>query len=54
MAGSTLAQEKPVGTINFSGGSVSVGVGYTWGSGVLTYKGKDYPSASGVKVTLKQ
>ncbi|WP_198039012.1 EipA family protein [Skermanella stibiiresistens] len=42
-------QVKPDGTIDFSGASAAVGVGYTWGSGTLHYKGKDYPfSASGL------
>lgn len=30
-------------TIDFSGGAVAVGIGYSWGSGVLHYMGKDYP-----------
>ena len=37
------AQEKPDATVKFSGGSVSVGIGYSWGSGTLTYQGKEYP-----------
>src|SRR3954468_23647773 len=37
------------GTVDFTGASAAVGVGYTWGSGTLHYKGKDYPfSASGL------
>jgi hypothetical protein len=43
VAGSALAQDKPDGTITFHGGSVSVGIGYSWGEGTLTYQGKDYP-----------
>lgn len=51
MAGSALAQDKPVGTIKFTGGSVSLGIGYSWGSGVLTYEGKEYPfSVEGLSV----
>jgi hypothetical protein len=42
VAGPALAQEKPVATLTFSGGSVSVGIGYSWGGGTLTYKGKKY------------
>jgi len=34
---------EPDGTIEFKGGSVAAGVGVTWGSGTLTYKGKQYP-----------
>ncbi len=30
-------------TITFSGGSVAAGVGYSWGDGVLNFKGKEYP-----------
>jgi hypothetical protein len=40
---------KPDGTVDFTGASAAVGVGYTWGSGTLHYQGKDYPfSASGL------
>jgi hypothetical protein len=38
------ADEKtPDATIRLSGGSVAAGVGVSWGSGSLSYKGKDYP-----------
>jgi hypothetical protein len=38
------ADEKtPDGTIKLSAGSVAVGIGVSWGSGTLSYKGKDYP-----------
>ncbi|HUI28086.1 MAG TPA: DUF1134 domain-containing protein [Candidatus Kryptonia bacterium] len=37
------ADKGPDATVKLSGGSVGVGVGFSWGSGVLTYKGKDYP-----------
>jgi hypothetical protein len=30
-------------TIQFSGGSVAAGIGYSWGSGTLRYRGKSYP-----------
>jgi hypothetical protein len=40
---SAYAGSKPVGTIRFKEGSVAVGVGYSWGHGVLTYKGRQYP-----------
>jgi hypothetical protein len=40
-AGETAA--KPVATIAFDAGSVAAGIGYSWGSGTLTYKGKKYP-----------
>ena len=34
---------KPVATIKFDEGSVAAGIGYSWGSGKLMYKGKTYP-----------
>jgi hypothetical protein len=37
------AKKAPDGRVKFSGGSVAAGIGYTWGSGTLTYKGKKYP-----------
>jgi hypothetical protein len=33
----------PDGTLRLSGGSFAAGIGFSWGSGTLTYKGKDYP-----------
>jgi hypothetical protein len=51
VAGTAFAQDKPDGTITFHGGSVSVGIGYSWGEGTLTYQGKDYPfSVEGLSV----
>jgi len=41
----------PDGTLELKGGSVAAGVGFSWGSGTLTYKGKQYPvSAVGFDV----
>jgi hypothetical protein len=37
-----IAKEKPSGTLRLSGKSVSAGVGWSWGSGTLNYKGKAY------------
>jgi hypothetical protein len=34
---------KPDATLQLSGGSFAVGIGFSWGKGTLTYKGKDYP-----------
>ena len=31
------------GKVEFSGGSVAVGIGYSWGDGTLTYQGRNYP-----------
>ncbi len=36
-------QSGPDATLRLSGGSFAVGIGFSWGSGTLTYKGKDYP-----------
>jgi hypothetical protein len=42
---------KPDGTITLTGGSVAVGVGYTWGHGELTYReGSHEFSIKGVSV----
>jgi hypothetical protein len=52
VVGLTLAQEKqPDATIQLSTGSVAVGIGITWGNGVLTYQGQEYPfSVDGLSV----
>jgi hypothetical protein len=36
-------ESKPNATLRLSGGSFALGIGFRWGSGTLTYKGKDYP-----------
>src|SRR5437773_12100740 len=42
-------EKKPDATVKMTGKSVAAGVGFSWGSGVLTYQGKDYPfSVSGL------
>jgi hypothetical protein len=33
----------PDATVKITGKSVAAGVGYSWGSGILTYNGKEYP-----------
>lgn len=39
-----LAEDRGAdATISFSGGSVAAGLGFTWGNGVLHFKGKNYP-----------
>lgn len=35
--------EKPDATLRLSGGSFAAGIGFSWGSGTLIYKGKEYP-----------
>ncbi len=43
------AEQEPDATVRMTGKSVAAGIGFSWGSGVLTYKGKDYPfSVSGL------
>jgi hypothetical protein len=37
------SEDKSDGTLRISGGSFALGIGTSWGSGTLTYKGKDYP-----------
>ena len=44
MTGLTQAkEEKPDATIRLSGKALAAGIGFSWGKGTLTYKGKDYP-----------
>jgi hypothetical protein len=52
LASWALTQEKkPSGTLRLSEGSVGVGIGFSWGGGVLTYEGKEYPfSMEGLSV----
>ena len=43
--------EQPDATIKLSGGAIAAGLGVSWGSGTLTYQGKDYPiSVTGISV----
>jgi hypothetical protein len=44
LAGSALAEgaKKPDATLKLSEGSVAAGIGWSWGHGVLTYKGKTH------------
>jgi len=45
------ADKTPDATLKLSAGSIAAGVGISWGSGTLTYKGKDYPiSVTGLSV----
>jgi len=46
LAGLALAAEKektPDATLKLSEGQVALGIGWSWGKGVLTLKGKDHP-----------
>ena len=40
---SLTAAEVPDGTVKITSRTVSSGIGLSWGDGVLTYKGQDYP-----------
>ena len=40
---SLTAAEVPDGTVKITSRMVAPGVGLSWGEGVLTYKGRDYP-----------
>ena len=37
------SEEQPDATLDITHKSVAVGIGGSWGSGTLTYKGKEYP-----------
>ena len=39
----THHESKSDATLRLSGGSFALGIGFRWGSGTLTYKGKSYP-----------
>ena len=46
LAGMALSAEKkkaPDATLKLSKGQVAVGIGWSWGEGVLAFKGKHYP-----------
>jgi hypothetical protein len=36
-------EKKPDATLELTEGQVALGIGWSWGKGVLTYKGKKYP-----------
>jgi hypothetical protein len=37
------AAKKPDATLTLTEGQVALGIGWSWGKGVLTFKGKQYP-----------
>ena len=48
LSGSAFAAEKktekkPDATLKLTEGQVGLGIGWSWGKGVLTFKGKEYP-----------
>jgi hypothetical protein len=51
LTGLAQAADKPDATIKISSGSVALGIGWSWGKGTLTYKGKEYPlSVKGLSI----
>src|SRR5512137_1491141 len=52
LSGLAMAQDKKVdATLTMSEGQVAFGIGFSWGKGVLTYEGKQYPfKVSGLSV----
>jgi hypothetical protein len=51
LTGFAQAAAKPDATISISSGSVAAGIGWSWGKGTLTYKGKNYPlSVKGLSI----
>ena len=46
ITGFAQAAEKPDATVRLSSKAVAAGVGFSWGKGTLSYKGKDYPISS--------
>ena len=43
MAAEEKAEKKPDATLKLTEGQVALGIGWSWGKGELTYKGKKYP-----------
>ncbi len=45
LSGLAVAQDKktPDATLTMSEGQFAFGIGFSWGKGVLTYQGKEYP-----------
>ena len=43
MTGIVAASEAPSGTVAITSKSIAIGVGISWGEGVLTFQGKKYP-----------
>ena len=48
------AASTPDATVSLSADSVAAGIGISWGSGSLTYKGKTYPISGVELVTTTQ
>jgi len=42
LSGAALAQDKPDATLELEQGQVGLGIGFSWGEGVLTFQGKKH------------
>jgi hypothetical protein len=42
ISGPVFSQDKPDATIRLSQGQVAIGIGFSWGNGILTFKEKEY------------
>jgi hypothetical protein len=38
-----FSQDKPDATVRLTQGQIAVGLGYSWGNGVLTFQEKEHP-----------
>jgi hypothetical protein len=48
---SASPQDVPSGTVEFTGGSIAAGIGYSWGKGILVFQGMHYPfKVSGLSI----
>jgi len=43
VAAGPMDQSATEGTVTFTGGAVAAGIGFQWGSGVLYFRGQQYP-----------
>ncbi|MEI8355094.1 MAG: hypothetical protein WCG31_03190 [Deltaproteobacteria bacterium] len=43
ISGPAFSQDKPDATVKLSEGQIAIGIGYSWGNGIITFKGQDYP-----------
>jgi len=50
----SLPAQEPDATVKITRRSVSEGIGLSWGEGVLSYKGKDYPFSFDARGRLRE
>lgn len=51
---SSVPAQEPDATVKITRRSVAEGIGLSWGEGVLTYKGKDYPFSFDARGRLRE